>query len=158
MYRTAIITLVAFLAGLLAASTLPSAVAGDKQDDPNALKYPWAGKDLNKPVTMTKLDLIITVANAEPISKKDSLIWGSTRRPMVVVNSYKAKATAKGLHLVADVAAKQGLVLSNVIAEKALKAWAVKHAKVDYQYKTWPVAVTLCVGEKKVLTHVRKGE
>lgn len=156
MHRTLIIAVatLAFVAGLFVASTLASAPAAGKPDDANALKFPYAGKELNEPVTMTRLEYLIAMANAKPIN---AVVQHRHKCDPVMLVDTKAKATPKGLILAAKVKGRFKKGDCEVMCSTIAGKWSRRHEGFAEAKNRWPMAVQLYVGDKKVHTQIRKG-
>jgi hypothetical protein len=158
MKRTALICLLGFLAGIVATSTLPGAFADEKKDDEKKLKYPWAGKEWNQAVTMTKLDrLLLSRANEAPADDA-RVLEKRNGKPVTIVTKYEAKAARQGILLIAHVKSVRARELDNGDAHRAAQLWYARHLDESKDGRDWPIECRLVMKGKVLAKFVRNGD
>jgi hypothetical protein len=164
MKRTALICLLGFLAGIIAASTLPDALADEKDADEKdaektkKLKYPWAGKEWNETVTMTKLDrLLLEHANEAP-AEDARVVERQFKKLITVVTKYEAKAARQGILLIAHVKSLRPGDIVRSDANRAAQLWYAKHLNESKDGSNWPIECRLVMKGKVIAKFVRNAD
>lgn len=159
--------LFAFVVGLFTASTVPVAFAEDekKVEEPEK-KYPWADRDMNKVIKMTKLDYICDLANVKSIDEKHAVLDQHNGKPRIVMVKYKAEPKKEGLLLLvavkADVKSRNfNKYPADSVAKKALHLWTIRHACLSNNlqpgnHRTWPIECRLVYKGKVIGKHIQE--
>jgi hypothetical protein len=163
MKRTALICLLGFLAGIVATSTLPGAFADEKKDDEKKLKYPWAGKEWNQAVTMTKLDrLLLSRANEAPADDA-RVLEKRNGKPVTIVTKYEAKAARQGILLIVHVRSLRPRGVGSSELNQAKYLWYRKHLDMAFPAcqiprRDWPIECRLMMKGKVLVKAVHNAD